>query len=295
MRCKVRLLLLVFGMGLCWLPPAHAYNILSLDMGGYWNNLYDQYIGASEGYGTPGQQGERWYTTVSPSQLLTVNLLDYDVFLVQSAFTDDYVVYEAGEALAALGLRRADIASFLQAGGGLVAWSEPLPGGTAHPWEWAPMSLESEGVYHEDDVEIVDPDHPIMEGSTNESLSNWTRSWHGWFSSHDPRLSAVARTGDYGDQDPRTHRDLTLAGAYNAGGCGRMVFSMQDPDYHAYQQAPNSDDAATFIRASLDWTAEPCDPVPEPAGLALLGIGLVGAGIRLRTGRERRAPSATGS
>ncbi len=273
---------------------ASAYNILAMDMGGYWNNLFDQYIDAQAGYGTPGTVGERWYTMVAPSQLASVNLLDYDVFLVQSAFTDDWVTAPATEALDALSACRVDIAGFVASGGGLVAWSEPLPDGQDHAWDWAPVEVESAGVNHEALVHIYDPSHPIMAGSTDESLSNWTSSWHGWFTQYDPRLQIVAQTGDYGPNDPRSFRPLTLAGAYNAGGCGRMVFSLQDPDYHAYQQAPTSDCAATFIGESLDWAAAPCQPIPEPATIVLLGMGLGGALLRRKGGRARRARSSIG-
>lgn len=266
-------------------PDALAYNILTLDMGGYWNNLADQYFGANPGYGTPGAQGVRWYTTVSPSVLQTVDLLDYDVFLVQSGFTDDYVLYEATAALSALSDKKDDIRDFVAAGHGLVAWTEPLPDGQTHAWDWTPVTIESSGVNHENLVEIADTGHPIVQGSTDASLSNWQSSWHGWFTSYDARLQTIVRTGDYGDGDNRTHQDLTLAGSYNQGGCGRMVFSMQDADYHAYQQAPGSDDAATFIRESLDWAAEPCHPIPEPATIVLMSLALLGGGVTFRRGR----------
>lgn len=267
---------------------AFAYNILAMDMGGYWNNLFDQYIGAQAGYGTPGVAGERWYTMVTAAQLPAVNLLDYDVFLVQSGFTDDWVTAPAIAALDALSAKRIDIAGFVASGRGLVSWSQPLPDGTAHPWGWAPVALESSGVNHENLVQIADPSHPIVAGSNDASLSNWTSSWHGWFTQYDPRLQAVVQTGDYGPTDPRTFRPITLAGAYNAGGCGRMVFSLQDPDYHAYQQAPNFDGAARFIGESLDWAATTCEPIPEPGTLSLLGLGLAGAALRLKGNRGRR-------
>jgi len=290
----LQVLLFIFFMTFIASAPAHAYNILTLDMGGYWNNLTNQYIGAQQGYGTPHAVGERWFTTVAPSQLSQVNLLDYDVFLVQSGFTDDNVLQPATAALAALSADQLAIADYVQAGHGLVAWSEPMPDGAAHLWDWAPVAVQSQGVFHENTVHINDPQHPIMQGSTDARLSDWHSSWHGYFDSFDPRLSAIASTGDYGLGDPRTDRALTLAGSYWSCGGGRMVFSMQDPDFHAYQQAPFDDRAATFITHSLDWAEQnPCSSVPEPATWSLIGIGVLGFALNRLRGRGGRGPSAT--
>lgn len=291
---KARTVLFLLLAPILLLPgSARAYNILAMDMGGFWNDLHDQYIGAQAGYGTPGAAGERWYTMVTAEQFATVNLLDYDVLLVQSGFRDDWVLDRATAALDALAARRIDIAGFVASGRGLVGWTEPMPDGATHIWDWAPVALETSGVNHENLVHIADPLHPIMSGSSDASLSDWHSSWHGWFTQFDPRLQVVAVTGDYGLDDPRTFRPLTLAGAYTPGGCGRMVFSMQDPDYHAYQQAPNSDAAATFIGESLDWAATACEPIPEPGSLTLLGLGLAGALIRKKRNRARREPSSS--
>jgi hypothetical protein len=261
--------------GLLVLPRgAGAYNILALDMGGYWNNLADQYIDAHPGMGAPGDPSARWFQMVDYGDLSSTNLMDYDVFLVQSGFLDDYVQVPATGALDALEAKKGDIEDFVRAGHGLVAWSEPFPDGGTWGWPWSPVGLASTGIYHEDLVEVVDPNHPVMDHSTDQSLSEWQSSWHGYFQSWDPRLSVLAQSGDYGSGDPRTHQALTLAGAYNPEGDGRMVFSLQDPAYHAYQGIPG---ARALIKDALDWAAV-SRPIPEPASAWLMACGLLAGG-----------------
>ena len=169
-----RLLLVSSVLGLVMsATPSQAYNILALDFGAYWNRLDWQYWGAQEGYGSPGQEGERWYTKVHYSDLAATDLSLYDVLFVPSGFLDDYVLEEATEGLAALNDKSADIASFLADGGGLVAMAEPF---NANTYDWAPVSLESEGVYHENAVQVADPDHEVMNGLDDAALSNWQSS-----------------------------------------------------------------------------------------------------------------------
>lgn len=265
-----------------------AYNILALDTGGYWDNLSDQQIDVHAGMGVPGLPGERWFTMVDPADLAATNLMSYDVFLVQSGFTDDFVTVPATQALAALAAKAADIQSFVSAGRGVVAWSEPFPNGADWNWDWSPLDLTSRGVFNQNKVEITDPAHPVMSGLTDGLLSDWNSSWHGYFESWDPRLTLLARTGDYGPGDEKTYRPLTLAGAYGVGGDGRMVFTMQDPDFHAYQ---GFDGARRLIENSLDWAAyQTAVPVPEPAsGWLLAAGGAIGLVIRSKTKRRERA------
>jgi len=262
-------------------------------MGGYWNDLSDQYIGARAGYGAPGLEGERWYTMVDDQDFRTVDLMRYDVLLVQSGFTDDWVTSASERALEALGTRTSDLSSFLAAGRGLVAMAQPLPDGVIHDWTWSPVSLASHGVWHENLVEVTGAGHPAMRGQSSESLSGWQSSWHGWFESWDPSLQVIARTGDYGDGDPRTGRPVTLASDPAAVG-GRLFFSLQDPDYHAYQGVEG---AKGMMQGALDWAGT--RPVTEPrSGLLLLAgvAALAWPALRSRMrGAKRRAGCASGS
>ena len=122
----------------------------------------------------------------------------------------------------------------------------------------------------------------LFGGIVAQSLSDWHSSWHGYYESWDPRLHELAATGDYGADDPRTGRALTLGGSYNADGSGRMIFSMQDPDYHAYQGVEGAKD---LERDGVDYSAVG-HPIPEASPGILFAGGL--AGLLLAAGIARR-------
>ena len=208
--------------------------ILLLDTGSAWASESLDAIGVS-------------YQELSPSAFLTTQLASYDLLYIPSTFRDQSVTVPAQDALDALNSRSADIASYVTAGGGLVALSEPI--GTGN-YTWLPMQATPSPVRHREDVEIGAA-HPINDGLSSALLSNWGTSSHHYFSSFDTRFSVLASNGD--------GKPVSLAA--NTG-LGRVFITGQDPDFHSVEPSGSSpvDPGARMLLANAISWASGCPP-----------------------------------
>lgn len=214
------------------------------------------------------------FTEVSAGDFGSVDLNQYDVLLVSETFKNGSVTVPAQDTLDALALRETDIESWLDAGHGIVAWSEPIG---LNAWDWLPDSIDpgNAGLVHDDEVFIQDFTHPVMAGLTSEGLSGWSTSAHNSFAAI-PAGWDVLVTGD-----ATGGTAITIAGAY---GNGRVVLSSQDPDFHSFYGI-HKPDQFVLAQNAIDWVAGSSATVPEPASVFLFGAGLAGLAM---TSRKRR-------
>lgn len=229
------LFLLALNITLILFSPSISFGIdnscriLALDMNNPWDNEALSALGIS-------------YTLMSPQDFETVNLGQFDVLYVGSAFEDGNVTIPSQEALDALNTRAADIRTFIMNGGGVFALSEPIGTGT---WEWTPLPVIGSGPYHYDYVNLQNPDHPVNMNLTSSLLSGWGISWHNFFESFDSSLTVLAT-------DPWHGSAVSLAGTL---GSGKMVFTGMDPDFHIiWTDEPG---ASILLSNSLSWLCKP--------------------------------------
>jgi hypothetical protein len=247
---KFGLLLAIAVLSMMLAVPAMAapIRLLGIDTGTAW-----QYSTVT------GLTNVASFTRVSEANFATVNLNDYDVLMVSETFQDGGVTVPSQSTLNALFARSNDIASWLQAGHGIVALSEPIGIG---PYAWLPNNIQlgvSGVAMGNETVQIVDPSHPVMAGLTDGNLSAWGTSSHNWFFTFTGGLSILAQNGD---GDP-----ITLAGTY---GAGRVVLTTQDADFHNFYNG--NETSLRLVQNAVDWVS----PVPEPSMVWLLTMGLVG-------------------
>jgi len=202
-------------------------NVLALDTSDWDTQILDAITGIA-------------YTVVSPADFMSINLLAFDVLYVPSTFQDGSASIPSQEALDALNARASDIASFVASGRGVVALSEPTGTGC---YTWGPISITVAGRLQLNEVHIIEPEHPVMEGLTDEGLSNWSSSYHNVFT--DTGSFTVLAVGVDMDWLP-----LTLAGTY---GSGRIVLTGQDADYH-YADGGSGQDVE-LLQNAIDWVA----------------------------------------
>ena len=176
------------------------------------------------------------YTQVAVGDFAGVNLSDYDVLFVGS--TNEPV---PDDVLQPLMDRKTDIATFVQAGGGLVALSEGGDWGqyrTSLSWNWVPITLtvDTNAVTHR--THIIAPTHALVEGLTDADFFYWWGAHGDTFVDWEwPEATSVVQASQAG-------RSALLAGPY---GSGRMVLTGVFPDW----EGPGD----PILEALLKWAA----------------------------------------
>ena len=174
------------------------------------------------------------YTSVDGPAFATVNLADYDVLFVGFTGNDP----QPPDLLQPLLDRQADIAAFVQNGGGLVVNSEDGVVRTPLDWLWVPVPVthrQSGGSR----LDLPHPAHLLMQGITQDNLQAWP-TFHNIFVSWTWPAAEILLG------DAETGEAVLLAGNH---GAGRMIFSGADPDYHG------DPGAVQLLANELTWAA----------------------------------------
>ncbi len=211
-------------------PPVRAepIRVLGIDTGSSWDyNIVTALSGVA-------------FTEVSTSDFATTDLNLYDVLFISETFSDAFLITPSQTTLDSLKARESDLASWINAGHGVVALAEPTGSGR---FDWLPDAIQpAVGPNINDDrVTIVTSLHPVMSGLTTEGLSGWASSSHGNFVTSGG-LEVLANNG--------AARPITLATVFGLGG---VVITDQDPDFHLTFNPVANKQYAQFVQNAIDW------------------------------------------
>jgi hypothetical protein len=197
------------------------------------------------------------YTAVDESGFLSANLDQFDVIFLG--------MWGTGGVETVLNQRKSEIEAFLRRGGGFVSLD-------ALGYSFLPVNMGAPGGAGQT-VDLIHPDHPIMNGFTGDQLNNWNPSYQSTLRTIDPWLVAIARP------DSRPDESVLLAGSY---GGGRIVISRLW--HYAYFQS-GKDEALRLLANFIDWAGRGFTTVSPSAGMiavadsAIIDVSLHSGGL----------------
>ena len=220
------------------LTQSHAINVLV--SGGQFDATAIGYI----------QDMGHTVTSVAPTAFSSQSFVGFDAIYLdwQSTYTG-------------LSTRTTDLMNFAAAGGNILAEITLVSGNPLPDYPFG-GELNIAGT-HANNVRIVDGAHPVMNGLTSASLSNWGNSHHGHYTSNIGSFHGLADTGNAGEWVAVTKQ----------WGFGNITYSTIDAVFHMKfggGATGASSPKGIFINNALTLAA-----VPEASTYALLA-GLLG-------------------
>lgn len=187
-----------------------------------------------------------------PATLLTT--LDFDG---RQAMIVGWTVSALNVEFAALQAKASWVETFVDGGGGLIAYYEDEP----NRYLWIPEGTQFASASSQAEILLLTaagathPSHAGQSGGPTGTLSNWINSYHGIITSRPTYLTHVLTTDQAG-------RPVTVAGPY---GEGCVLVSGMDPEWHAQAGLTA---AKQLVRSEVDWAIRcgchagaPCEPM----------------------------------
>lgn len=189
----------------------------------------------------------------------TYTHLDRAFEIETESFSQYKVIYVAWDVdvhlLSALYDRRADLESWINAGGGIIVNGQ-RPGGL-HSYDFLPAQFLSRRNCGEN-IEILAPAHPLANNLTGESLSNWNYSSHTTITTWPSTATVVARCAAHSSAPAPSGSVPYFLGAHILGmpyGCGKIIVTGTDPASHLGNSGPWQ-----LIYNELSWACSPSCP-----------------------------------